>query len=373
MASSLVAGPELIGECSNEFQLMLQVARTSFDEGTEERMRDLVTDDFDWAHFLFLVRFHRVGELAYLTLKKNAPFGVKGEVENYLLAVVHRTTARNLALIGELRRVLNTFEQHDLPFIVFKGPVLGQDAYKNTSLRGSVDIDLLIRPEDLDRLSALLPDIGYQLAQRMVELTPAKRRAYIALSKQISFVNPERRAGLDVHTDVMPPGYHFDTPFEVLRERGRTVEVGGGHIPTFSVEDTLILLCFHGVKNRWDQLKYVCDIAEHLRAHTDLDWDRVATYAKAIRGERILHHGLHLSRVLLDAPVPDHVLEQIEKKPYILSLTELALSNLQHSYEDLLDWRQRARFHLQTQDTLINRSRYVLYSLLRHLGGVIDI
>src|SRR5690625_3439605 len=140
MASTLVAGPELIGECSNEFQLMLQVARTSFDEGTEARMRDLVTDDFDWAHFLFLVRFHRVGELAYLTLKKNAPFGVKGEVENYLLAVVHRTTARNLALIGELRRVLNTFEQHDLPFIVFKGPVLGQDEIGRASCRDKQQI-----------------------------------------------------------------------------------------------------------------------------------------------------------------------------------------------------------------------------------------
>ena len=352
---------------------MLQVARTSTDSGADERIRELTEREIDWAHFAFLVRFHRVAELAYLTFRRDAPLGVKGDIENFLQSVVHRTTAVNLSLIGELRRVLAIFEENDLPFFAFKGPVLGQDAYKNTSLRGSVDIDLLIRPADLDRVSKLLPEIGYRIADRMAEMTPSKRGAYIALAKQVSFVNMQRRTGLDVHTNVMPPGYHFDTDFEVLKQRGRRVPVGGGLIPTFSVEDTLLLLCFHGVKNRWDQLKYVCDIAEHLRAHPDLDWLSVSEYAREIRGERILNHGLHLAHLLLAAPLPDEIQERIFAKAYLHPLAELALTNLQHSYDELLDWRQRARFHLATQDTLLNRSRYVLYSFLRHLGGVIDI
>jgi hypothetical protein len=76
-------------------------------------------------------------------------------------------------------------------------------------------------------------------------------------------------------------------------------------------EDLLLLLCVHGGKHCWCQLNWICDVAELLRAHPELDWDQVLEQARTRGGMRMLLLGLRLARDLLEAPVPDEVSEKI--------------------------------------------------------------
>ena len=41
-----------------------------------------------------------------------------------------------------------------------------------------------------------------------------------------------------------------------------TVEIGGQRLRTFSIEDTLVMLCVHGAKHFWERLGWVLDIAK---------------------------------------------------------------------------------------------------------------
>jgi hypothetical protein len=240
-------------------------------------------------------------------------------------------------------------------------------------LRSSVDLDFLIREEDLPRLEEFLEADGYDVASRMQNLSPLQRRAYLRLARQISFVDRRRAVGLDVHTNVMPPVFHYGFSFDDLLERSHEVPVGGFQLRVFAPEDTILLLCFHGVKNRWDHLKYVCDVAEFVRAHPDLDWDDALRRAEKTRGERILYHGVSLARTLLDVHTPPEVTRRIESAAYLPRLSEIAVDNLLHSHLQLLGRRERIEFHLKTQDGLANKARYCMYSVMRNVGGVIDI
>ena len=53
---------------------------------------------------------------------------------------------------------------------------------------------------------------------------------------------------------------------------------------------------------------WLCDIAELIRKHPDLDWDKVCHTAKSMGMTRNLSVGLWLAHSLLDAPIPQDVL-----------------------------------------------------------------
>lgn len=358
---------------SVEFDLLLQAARASLGERAQARLGNLDPEEIEWEHFLYLTQYHRVTELVYQALRKHAPHAIKGEVENFLRNVAHRTVAYNMMLVGELGRLKQMLGREGVPFITFKGPVLAQEAYGNLGLRSSVDLDLLVRAGDFKRLHHLLEEDGYELGSRVKEMTRLQRRAYLRLAKQISFINKTRMIGLDVHTDVMPPGYYYPFSFDELLSRSRTVRVGPAEVQAFEAEDMVHLLCFHGVKNRWDQLKYVCDVREFVISHPGLDWDLVMRRAEKIRGERILYHGLSVAHRLLDLQLPVEVQRRVHEEAYSDSLVDLTRMNLLNSHDQMLSGRDRMRFYLTIQDDLVNRARYVLYSVMRHVGGVIDI
>ncbi len=358
---------------SIEFDLLLETARTSISEPARQRIAEYVEAGVEWEHFLFLTQYHRVTELAYQALRSSVPIAIKGEVENFLRNAAHRTVAYNMILVGELKRLSGKLSEAGIEFISFKGPGLAQSAYGNLGLRSSVDIDILIRPSDFEKLEEVVFEAGYQFGTGVKNLSPLQKKAYRHLARQMSFVNIPRAIGLDVHTGVMPPGYFYPFSFEELYARSKRSRVGGAEVQEFQDEDMVHLLCFHGVKNRWDQLKYVCDVREFVAAHPDLDWDLIMERAAKIRGERILYHGLKLASDLLGLEIEPAVERQMRLMTGGNEIVSLARKNLIYSHNEMLSARDRMRFHFGIQDTLINRSRYALYSLIRHVGGIIDI
>src|SRR5262249_41288467 len=82
-----------------------------------------------------------------------------------------------------------------------------------------------------------------------------------------------------------------------------------------AAEDLLLLLCVHGGKHRWDELKWIVDIAELLRARPDLDWRAVAGKAPRAGAWGMLAVALLLANEMLDAPLPSSVLDAVRATP----------------------------------------------------------
>ena len=93
-------------------------------------------------------------------------------------------------------------------------------------------------------------------------------------------------------------------------------------------EDHLLVLSVHGGKHLWPCLGWVCDVAELLRAHADLDWGRVTAGAGRLGCRRMLLVGLALADGLLQAPVPAEVRRRVRSDPVAGSLAARVGRNL---------------------------------------------
>src|SRR5205085_2065029 len=61
-----------------------------------------------------------------------------------------------------LARIDDALHREGLTAVALKGPLLAARLYSRPSARGSTDVDLLVREDDLDRVAAVLRDIGWE-------------------------------------------------------------------------------------------------------------------------------------------------------------------------------------------------------------------
>jgi hypothetical protein len=66
----------------------------------------------------------------------------------------------------------------------------------------------------------------------------------------------------------------------------------------------------------------ICDVAELLRAHPELDWEKIVDRAETLGCRRILWLGLFLAYDLLQAPLPMEILERVYQDPLVISLAQ---------------------------------------------------
>jgi len=72
-----------------------------------------------------------------------------------------------------------------------------------------------------------------------------------------------------------------------------------------------LVLCVHGSKHRWGRLGWICDVAGLIRVYEGIDWELVVHRAEALGTRRRLFLGLYLANDLLEAPLPEEVLQRV--------------------------------------------------------------
>ena len=95
----------------------------------------------------------------------------------------------------------------------------------------------------------------------------------------------------------------------------------GAEVASLAPEDLLLILCVHGTKHYWEQLKWTCDITELINAYRQkLDWNRILDRARRLGGERMLLLGLFLAHHLVGAGLNEKILERIEDERQVKQL-----------------------------------------------------
>jgi hypothetical protein len=88
--------------------------------------------------------------------------------------------------------------------------------------------------------------------------------------------------------------------------------------------DLVLLLAAHGTKEGWRSLHWVCDFAELLRKHQDIDWLVVHERARRSHSLRALLLAILLSFTLLDAPAPPELVKKARNNSAVRTLAEKA-------------------------------------------------
>ena len=261
---------------------------------------------------------------------------------------------RNLMMTGDLLGLLAQFEEGGVEVLPYKGPVLAEVAYGNLALREFADLDLLIRRESLTAALRLMVDLGYQ-PEPLVEISQLD--LFSRYCNVIAFRHREKGLTVEIHWALSPGYLPFELTFDHLLRRAIVVSPGGRPVRTFSNEDLLLYLCFHGSKHGWERLAWIGDIGHLLYRHQDLDWDYLQWQVAEQNANRLVLIAVLLASAVTGnraSPLIDRICQPDEVASH---LAASIVPNLPNPYPSLT---QTARFLLQVRSTLTDKLHFVL-------------
>ncbi len=302
---------------SLEAELLLCCACLQPTADQRDRIAQLLARDLDWISLLELAAVHGLRPLVFLHLGERLPKLIYAE----LWSQQQLLRRRNKIMAAELIAILQFLDEHDIPAIPYKGPVLAARVYGDLALRVYGDLDLLLRPGDILQAKALLETRGYQPHYPMAPaveagLANSRMHYHLALKRD----QPAILVELHWKTDAEFPVESSDTCWW---SNLPTARFEGQDVKAFSPSELLLVLCLHGSKHFWASLGWLVDVAELIRQQPTLDWAWIIARAESQNAGRRLAYGLHLMEVLLRVELPDVVRSwlatQIEAKRIALA------------------------------------------------------
>jgi Uncharacterised nucleotidyltransferase len=344
---------------SLEIELLLCCARTHIDASTGDRIKNLVQQNIDWEYLISTAYRHGVDSLLYYSLNQTCPDAVPETILIALQKNFQSNAISNLFLTNQLLKILDFLAENQISAIPFKGPVLGALVYGNLAFRKFCDLDIIVHKQDILKVKHLLISQGFQ---PVPNLTSPQEEIYIESQLGYNFV---RNDGIvvEVHWTPIPKMFTFPIDTKQLWENLQVITVAGKSVPIVAPEDFLIILCAHGCKDRWSQLKWVCDIAELIRTRQELDWERILEQAKILGSKRRLGLGLLLAHNLLGIKLPEKVLQDIHSSSITPSLATQVEQWIFYKNQAEFYFMERTYFHLQAREKIVDKILFYFHYL----------
>jgi len=216
-------------------------------------------------------------------------------------------TARRRALrqMGAALDLAETLERSGIPVVLLKGVALSQQAFGSPLLRGAVDIDLLVRPEDVAAAWQVLAREGWRQVTPPTPLDGARLALFCRAAKDSLHRRPQTGQVLELHwrlsdemaEPLMPPPAALAS---LALAPGRNVRV---------LDDAALFLylCTHGAAHGWARIKWLADVAALLHRSPD-GGERLWAHAAGAGGRIAAGSAVVLAQELFGlAPPPGFV------------------------------------------------------------------
>ena len=353
---------------TRELELILLCARMQTGDDDARRIAVALDHDLDWSGLVSLAQRHGVTSLLYRTLSGLHAERVPTGVLERLRSLFETNRFRNLVLVTELVKVLRALEAGGVIATPYKGPALAAALYADSTLRQSLDIDVLVKPKDALHARRILLNLGYVPKHQRFAVSES---AFARFHCEFAFTTAERQLLVELSWRFAPWYFRMPEVPDAAWERLGCLTLAGVSVPWFAPEELLFVLCLHGCKHKWRSLKWIVDIAELLRVHPELDWREMMENANRTGAKRMLALGLFLAHDLLDARVPAEVLDVVRRTPSIMPLALEVCNTLgtadgePGSTLTILPFIARVAERLETR--LFCRALLLPYFLLHHV------
>lgn len=223
-----------------------------------------------------------------------------------LKGVYRHTWSANELLLRDAGRLLRTLNLAGIGIVVLDGTALLARYYPDRGARAAESLGLMVAPGDVPRAAAALEQEGWRAAD---PAGPPRPGPYAGQARLLGGHCP-----VDLLWDPFPEGC---TPgirdaFWAASESGEVAELA---CRVLAPTDDLLRICVRA--SRWEPIpsfRRLADASMLLRsAGAAVDWDRLADHARTTRVVLPVLAALSLLREVLDAPIPDRVLERLER------------------------------------------------------------
>jgi len=246
----------------------------------------------------------------------------------------HRT--RQTLYRAELAEIAECLD--GLPWVVLKSEPLSKLLYGDGRLRYSSDIDLLVRPSNLESAVDRLTGLDYR------ERNPGAREAWC--NNQARLVHAGRGSSLEVHWHIAYP-YVPAPASDVLLDRRVELELDGVALPVLDTQSTLLQICYNFHHDQ-GTLKSLFDVAGWLdRFAGDTELEAIEDRFRKVCARALLDWPCRVLESFATAPA---VFETTDTRPAVdcwtaetvrrirgryIQLRDAALENLRRNYKPL--------------------------------------
>lgn len=277
--------------------LLLACARQNFlPTHREEVLRLAMVKRLAWEEIYRTAKRHKVAPLVYVNLLKCGdslllPAGVakKFEVERDGNVRWKRAAADRLAA------ALACFNAHCVDAMVLKGAALDLVVYDEPWYTVADDVDLVLR-----------------CRRDGPEFEWVREQAKQLRDSSIEFDFYE-------HHDVTMNGV-LRIDFERIWRNAVPVDFQGCRALLMPVEDLLLSVCINSCRKRYFRLRSLCDIAECIARHRELDWDIFVRRVRECDSGSIVYTALLVTKWTIGCDIPPGLLDSLGVNPVRLRL-----------------------------------------------------
>ncbi len=302
---------------TQEAELLLSCARSRVGSQKIGSIREQLQRGLDWEELIRLAKRHGMNPFLYQALHQACPEAVPISVLERVRRRFEENAYRNLLLTAELLRISKLLEGNGIQVLAYKGPLLAVVVYGDLALREFMDLDLLIRPGEVQKAVELLLSDGYRdtLPWRGKRLA-----ANLRLTYHHQLLRNDGKVCLELHWKLTTEPLFLSFDYESLWRQARPVSLGGAEVLAPCPEDLLSTLCVHGAKHLWGRLEWILGLAELIRVPGRIDWAKVLGRIKTRGGARVHWVGLGLAHDLLGIQLPESVLHGLQADPTVSPL-----------------------------------------------------
>lgn len=317
---------------TEEDRLLLSCLRTETDKIDKNKILEAKISGINWGNFLKRAKENSISSLIYSKLNENKHdfLTTPAKIFQELKKDYYLNAARNALIFEELGRILNTLGQKGPQVIVLKGAALAETVYKNLAFRPMLDIDLLVKKDDLRDLDEQLKKLRYWPSDRDVNDIDLSSSYLTTLDYRSS---SENSISLHIHWHFVNSTVPNDSLVENIKMENiwrDAIEAKIADVETLVMapHHLLVHLSEHAlrVSHSLCKMAFFYDIHETINSHKEqLDWDSLISETLEFNLNRMVYLSLHFTSEYLGTKIPKYVFSSL--KPRHFSLGERIFKN----------------------------------------------
>jgi hypothetical protein len=333
----------------------LVLAAITLDQSKDDSLRAMIAATPDWSTFFDSASRHGVLPLCCQRIIHTAKGQLPTQVAEQCEKALRLNIQNNIRLAWKLVECVETLSESGIECIVLKGPVLALQAYGDLSSRQFSDLDILIHQDDFSKAYDLLLRSGYAPA---ADLDRKTREYQVRSDNQFTF--NQHGFVIEIHWEIAPRIYAHPLNPEQMWQGLQSIKLLDKDINVLSSNSTILLLCLHGAKHGWKQLKWIIDLAYLGRTFSEDAWLTLLENAKTLGLFRQVCLGLLLAERLAGAQWPSKVHDLINTDYHAQHLAFKVEAGLfRHNNKTSLF--EDHKFYVQTREHWQNKFFYLFH------------
>ena len=219
-----------------------------------------------------------------------------------------------------LRRAISALSAAGIEACALKGPVLARRLYSPPASRYAVDIDLLVRPDDLAMALEALTQSGYAAE------TGATAEYLLKYSHHVVMSRPGEPP-IELHFRAYT-GFGSELAADVLLARATHFPLGDGlSVLVPAPEEEFVYLAAHAAGHSFIRLVWLYDLKLFSRRHPAIDWRHVADVAETCSLKAAVAYTLRLLHRWLNV-VPSNLPSELTRSSMAARMADWLLTEV---------------------------------------------